>query len=131
MDTVIRITNAPEAYDYAYTKTLEVLPYQTRSGNRYRRIQIVGTSDDDYYLDHQVGRYHSGMYQTVTEERFAELLKELEGTWILPVEDDPADTCYHCSQPIASAPVYDGGEPGNPAYHPTCYATVRRTGAER
>jgi hypothetical protein len=42
-------------------------------------------------------------------------------------EPDEATTpdCYHCSQPIEGTPIWDT-EPGDPAYHPACYATVAR-----
>lgn len=63
---MIRITSAPTDYDYSYTKTLEVLPWQTPSGHVYRRVEI-----DDEHGEYQIGRYNSGLFPAFTEEMFA------------------------------------------------------------
>jgi hypothetical protein len=82
---VIRMTNAPEAYDYGYV-TSTPLPYRTDRGRCWRRIEIVDTGDDAYYMDYQSGRYRSGMYPVLTEKQFAEWVQE-GGHFVMPIEE--------------------------------------------
>lgn len=69
--TVIRYTGAPEEYDYGYTATLEVLPYKHRGpyGKRIRKVAIQADM-----IDHQTGRYRSGLYQALDEAQWQDWL---------------------------------------------------------
>ena len=63
----IRFTDAPEAYDYGKTTTLEVVGV-TKRGREVRKVQIVS----DHSLRFQELRYFSGLHFCITREDMAE-----------------------------------------------------------
>ena len=70
MDTVhIRYTDAPEAYDYWYVRTLEMRTLKTRypfvpKGKTWRKIEV---QDLNRFNGYQVPRYDSGLHFTSEE----------------------------------------------------------------
>lgn len=65
--TVIRITDAPEAYDGFGTVELTPWKFESRRARSYRKVQI-----QNEHLDWQRNRYSSGLYVCLPEETFAE-----------------------------------------------------------
>jgi hypothetical protein len=61
-------TNAPEAYDYHYVRTLEarVCPF---TGDTVRRLQVA-IGCDDLLADKQAPRYQSGLYWVTWSDDF-------------------------------------------------------------
>jgi len=74
----IRYTDAPDRYDYAHTKTLEVIGTSRGIGSGpVRKIQIgpeQGASQErnDFLINYQCGRYRSGLYFALTQEQLDE-----------------------------------------------------------
>ena len=60
----IYYTNAPEAYDYEYVKTIKVIG-KTKRGDAVRMIDI---DTSPYRVDYQIGRYRSLMSNWVTQD---------------------------------------------------------------
>jgi hypothetical protein len=77
------ITNAPEEYDYSGTVlSSEVLTarFSERMGLRngprpFRRIEL-DDRESGYYRDYQIGRYHSGMYLVMTQEKYEQEVRD-------------------------------------------------------
>jgi hypothetical protein len=65
---VVRVTNAPQAYDGFGTRTIEILPLlPTRGRPPYRSVAIRKDA-----LDWQTMRYQSGLHPVLAEQTFAE-----------------------------------------------------------
>jgi hypothetical protein len=79
----IYVTNAPEAYDYSGTVlSSEVLTahFSERMGLRngprpFRRIEL-DDRERGYYRDYQIGRYYSGMYLVMTQEKYEQEVRD-------------------------------------------------------
>lgn len=66
-DVIVRVTNAPTAYDYEATVKLTApLKGKTRfkdmNYDRPFRAVVLDNTNDGYYADYQIGRYKSGAY---------------------------------------------------------------------
>ena len=74
----IIFTDCPESYDYGHTKTLEVSGTAKSMGaGPVRKVQIgpePGASPErnKFLVDYQVGRYQSGLYFALTQEKLDE-----------------------------------------------------------
>lgn len=64
-------TDAPEAYDWGWTRTLAMNVATTERGRTVRLVEI----SDGYHADFQVGRYQSGSYLALTPAEFEQWVK--------------------------------------------------------
>lgn len=75
MVKIVAYTNAPLDFDWGYTKTLidNYAVYKVAGSDlALRKISI----DGQHEANMQIGRYWSGMYITLPQERLVQLIKE-------------------------------------------------------
>jgi hypothetical protein len=65
VDTVVRITSAPDSYDGFGTETIEVLGRLGTRGRTYRRVRVAQEHEE-----WQRARYLSGLYVCLRADEF-------------------------------------------------------------
>lgn len=90
-DTIVIITNAPEAYDYESTvQHSTIIPGKTTFGGMNSRqpfrAVVLDNADDGYYARYQQDRYWSGAYLVLTPPAWQQWITD--GIIILPEDND-------------------------------------------